>query len=64
MKNINTISMHREKFYQLHVAQRQLLRPLNNLEKRIQNMKKYQHDIELTYVRFEVNDQPHFILVI
>ena len=29
-KNINTKSM----FYQLHVAQRQLLRPLNNLENR------------------------------
>ena len=25
--------MYREKFYQLHAAQRQLLRPLNNLEK-------------------------------
>ena len=32
-KNINTISMHGEKFYQLHTEQRQLLRPLNNLEK-------------------------------
>ena len=29
MKNINTISMYGEKFYQLHAAQRQLLRPLN-----------------------------------
>ena len=33
MTNINTISMYREKFYQLHAAQRQLLRLLNNLEK-------------------------------
>ena len=32
MKNINTISMHGEKFYQFNAAQRQLLRPLNNLE--------------------------------
>ena len=31
-KNINTISMHGEKFTQLHAAQRKLLRPLNNLE--------------------------------
>ena len=30
--NINTISMYGEKFYQLHAAQRQLLRLLNNLE--------------------------------
>ena len=30
-KNINTISMYEEKLYQLHAAQRQLLRPLNNL---------------------------------
>ena len=29
--------MHGEKFYQLHVAQRQLLQPLNNLEKHIYN---------------------------
>ena len=34
-KNIKTISIYREKFYQLPTAQRQLLRPLNNLEKRI-----------------------------
>ena len=27
--------MYGEKFYQLHAAQRQLLQPLNNLEKRI-----------------------------
>ena len=31
-KNIITISMYREKFYQFHVAQRQLFQPLNNLE--------------------------------
>ena len=30
--NIDTISMNREKFYQLHEAQRQLLQPLNNLK--------------------------------
>ena len=30
-KNINTISMYGEKFYQLHAAQRQLFRALNNL---------------------------------
>ena len=35
MKNINAISMYGEKFYQLHGAQQQLLRLLNNLEKRI-----------------------------
>ena len=29
-KNINTILMYGEKFYQLHLAQWQLLRPLNN----------------------------------
>ena len=34
-KTINTISMYEEKFYKLHAAQRQLLRPVNNLEKRI-----------------------------
>ena len=34
-KNINTISMYGEKIYQLYAAQRQLLRPLNNLEKQI-----------------------------
>ena len=32
-KNINTIWMYGGKFYQLHAAQRQLLGPLNNLEK-------------------------------
>ena len=31
-KIINTILMYREKFYQLHTAQRQLPQPLNNLE--------------------------------
>ena len=41
--------MYGEKFYQLHAAQRQLLRPLNNLEKtgpseieRIHNIRKQQ----------------------
>ena len=33
-KNINTILMYREKFYQLNAAQRQLLQPLNNLKKK------------------------------
>ena len=32
-KNIKTISIYREKFYQFPAAQRRLLRPLNNLEK-------------------------------
>ena len=32
-QNINTISMKGEKFYQLNVTQRQLLRPRNNLLK-------------------------------
>ena len=32
-KNINTILMYMEKFYQLHTAQRQLPQPLNNLKK-------------------------------
>ena len=34
MKNINTIVMYWEKIYKHHAPQRQLLRPLNNLEKR------------------------------
>ena len=33
MKNINIKSMYGEKFYQIHAAQRQLLRTLNNMEK-------------------------------
>ena len=32
-KNIKLISVYREKFYQFPAAQRQLLQPLNNLEK-------------------------------
>ena len=33
VKNTSTILMYREKFNQLHTAQRQLQQPLNNLEK-------------------------------
>ena len=32
MKKYQHLIMHGEKFYQLHAAQRQLLRPLNNME--------------------------------
>ena len=34
-KYINTISMHGEKFYQLHTETETAVKPLNNLEKRI-----------------------------
>ena len=39
IKTINTISMFGEKFYQLHVAQRQLLRPLPNEVKKGFNLR-------------------------